>query len=212
MHAWILLAATTWAPESLPDGTVVYLQNSNSFVEAYTKEAVTHVAIILNRAGESWLYEAIPGKVRSLPLSKYIDEMRRWNQGRTVKARMFAAVPAEEIQQEDIAILRAFLEAEVGRRYSVRNYVRQKPGDGVHCAELLTTSLGRIGRCQIDAPYAASPGKVIKLLCSDVNPPVEFDIAGTPPEESWWAYIGRQWEENTTWCHWACWETWTFCW
>src|SRR5690606_18782057 len=139
---------------TVEDGSLLFLENSNRFVELFTGDGVTHVAVVLHDGGTPYVYEATPGEVRRVPLKAYYAELGRINQGRDNdrKIRAWLAQPAEPLSAREVAAMRGYLNSQIGRRYSVKGYVRGS-SDGIHCAEyaaqaLVKASQLELQRCQ----------------------------------------------------------------
>src|SRR5262245_41196382 len=133
---------------SFPDGTLLFLENCNSVVEYTTRGEVAHVALVFHDRDDAWVYEATPGKVRRVKIEEYFVELARLNHRRDDddQIRMLAARPKTAYTDEEVAKMRTYLDGQIGRRYSVKNYLRGKPYDGVHCAELASSTLNQSGR------------------------------------------------------------------
>src|SRR5262245_24059724 len=156
----VFVGATEQSPPP-PDGTLLFLENCSSLVERATRGEIGHAALVFHDAGACWVYEATPAKVRRVTLADYYAELARLNARRDEdeNIRTWLLVPKTPYTPAEIAKMRAYLDAQIGRRYSVRNYVRGKPGEvhstkvgpvevqvsvessgksagGIHCAEL----------------------------------------------------------------------------
>src|SRR5262245_8714404 len=120
-----------------PDGTLLFLENCSSLVERATHGEIGHAALVFRNEGTCWVYEATPAKVRRVSLADYYAELARINARRDEKEKMRAwlLVPKTPYTAAEVAKMREYLDAQIGRRYSVRNYVRGKPG-GVHSANV----------------------------------------------------------------------------
>src|SRR5207245_2477583 len=66
----------------LPDGTLLFLENCNSIVQRTTHGEIAHVALIFEDAGERWVYEATPAKVRRVTVNDYFVELAQLNKHR----------------------------------------------------------------------------------------------------------------------------------
>src|SRR4051812_25553473 len=144
---------------TFPDGTLLFLENCNSVVEWRTKSDVAHVALLFHDASDAWIYEATPGKVRRISFDEYLTELSRLNGRRNddEKVRILALRPKKPYARAEVANMRAYLDDQIGRRYSVKNYVRGKPYDGIHCAELTSTTLNQSGRYAFQDCHKLTP-------------------------------------------------------
>lgn len=208
------LSACLLGSLDVQDGTILVLENSNRVVKVYTRSEVTHVAMILNVGGKPTVYEANPSEVRRLPLSEYYAEVGRINRRRDederIRLRLYQ--PMQPYTAAELQQLGTFFESQVGRRYSIRGYVRRKPGDGIHCAELVSTALVRTGRYQFPPNYSVSPAALVAQITPTHQTPVEVPVPIPNLEGSWCERSWKWWGGAFSWCGWACQETWLFCW
>ena len=158
MNAVLLTAALLLGAAPVADGSLLFLENSNQFVELYTGSETTHVAVIIHSQEQPWVYEATPGEVRKLPLDDYRAELGKLNErrGEQRKIRAVLVEPRTAYSSQQITAMRELLEAQLGRRYSIKGHVRGR-SDGIHCAELAaralcTASVLKIERCQAESP------------------------------------------------------------
>jgi hypothetical protein len=215
MHSMFLWAAVSLAASPLDDGTLLFLENCNSVVELSTGGEIGHVALVFNDAEECWVYEATPGEVRRVPLNQYYAELARINRRRDDddQVRIWAFQPTPAYSPREVSAMRSALDPQLGRRYSVRNYVRTKPGDGVHCAELTSLVLSASGRFTLENGAKIHPAALHAAIAASEHfgPPAEISLA-PPAKEPWCA---RSWHRTTewfTWCGWSCQEAWLWCW
>jgi len=222
----------------LPDGTLLFLENCNSVVEYSTGGKIGHVALAFNDGDETWIYEATPAKVRRIRAAEYYAELARLNKRRDAdeQIRVWALRPKQTYTADETAKMREFLDAQIGRRYSVRNYVRsgksdgvhaaevgpvkiqialdveQKPVEGVHCAELASTTLSRSGGYPFKDFHKFHPQALYTVVLPTHFAPEEIVVSSLPVTESWCNRAQRRWSEYWTWCGWSCGEAWSFCW
>jgi hypothetical protein len=196
------------------DGTVIALENGNRVVQYYTKSEVTQVALILNDGGKPWVYEATPHEVRKLMLADYYAELGEINRHRHTANQMRIRLyqPVRPYTDQQIIDVRAYLNRQLGRRYSVKSYVRDKPSDGVHCAELVSTALTHTGREQFARAYAVNPSVLVSRIAPHHDAPLEVDLPDLEPVDTWCRRSWNWWSGLYVWCGWACGETWRFCW
>jgi hypothetical protein len=206
------LAPAPVARSPLETGSLVFLEHSNPLVATWTKSDITHVAIVVRQEDVTWIYEATPGHVRRVALEQYLDELARMNHKRRRPIRAWSMPPRDDWEEQTRAALVSYLDSQLGRRYSVRNYVRGKKGDGVHCAELASAALEQTGRFQLHPHFAQHPGRLVAALDSDYLEPAELALPMIDDEPSWCSRTWRRWSSFGNWCRWSCYETWTFCW
>lgn len=210
MHG-LIVAAALLSASAIPDGSLVFLQNSNRVVEKYTGHSVTHVGVVLNHGEESWLYEATPKEVRRIKLANYYAELGEANRGNKRPIRVWLLRPARPYNNFERARMQRFLESQLDRRYSIRSYVRQKPGDGIHCAELAASTLNASGQFELKACHRLSPGQLYQLTSQHYSDPTEVTLPEPDEGRSWCERSWDWWGGFFHWCSWSCYETWTFC-
>lgn len=198
---------------AIPDGSLLFLENSNLFVELYTGSGMTHVAVVVHEEGAPYVYEATPREVRRVTLDDYFAELGELNVRRREgkKIRMWLAAPREPYTQKQLAAMRKLLASQVGRRYSIKGYVRGD-SDGIHCAELASRALCAANVLDIERCQDQSPADVLKQVESHSRP-LSLLTIDPPAERKPW--LERRWIQGWAfcdWCQWSCWEAWTFCW
>lgn len=200
--------------QSLPDGTLLGLENASSVVERMTRGEIGHVALLFREGSTTWVYEATPAKVRRVSGDAYLQELARLNgsRGKTERMRVWALRPTAAYSAEEIGKMRSYLDAQVGRRYSVRNYVRQKPSDGIHCAELAASTLNQSGRYAFADCCKLHPQALYAALLSEHAAPQEIGIPAYEAKETWCARAQRWWAGRYVWCGWSLREAWLWCW
>ena len=161
----------------------------------------------------SWIYEATPAKVRRVSVEQYYAELARLNERRDAddQVRVWALRPQATYADEEVTRMRSFLDSQIGRRYSIRNYVKREPADGIHCAELTAATLARSGRYNIDAGHKLHPTALFEALLPSHHAPEEISIAPLDAGEPWFVRAQRRWTEWFTWCGWSFQEAWSFC-
>ena len=207
------LAACLLGTLDVRDGTIIVLENSNPVVKVYTKSEINHVAMVLNVGGQPRVYEATPSEVRRLALSEYCAEIAELNRGRNADSRIRLRLyqPARAYSTSERGQLLAFYDAQLGRRYSIRGFVRNKPGDGIHCAELVSTALARTGRYQFPPSYSVSPAALVAQIRPTHDAPLDVTPIVHQTQDSWCQRSWVWWAGVFDWCGWACWETLTIC-
>jgi hypothetical protein len=215
MQTLLLWAALAVAAEPLEDGSLLFLENASSVVELSTRGKIGHVALVFNDADQCWVYEATPGEVRRVTLDDYYLELARINRRRAADEAVLtiAVTPTPGYSAEEVAAMRAVLDAQLGRRYSVRNYVRTKPGDGIHCAELASSVLNASGRFRFENNAKIHPAALFAAI--DKRPhygPAEEVLIAPAAKEPWCARAQRRTAQWFNWCGWSLREAWLWCW
>ena len=214
MHAlWLLFALCTASPE-IGDGSLLFLENCNSVVELATRDEIGHVAIAMREDGETWIYEATPGKVRKLTFAAYEEELSRINAGRNSRdaVKLWIVSPQRQFTPAEVTAMQEFLDEQLGGSYSVKNYVRNQPGDGTHCAELAAGTLNRSGRFDLARPHAIHPAKLLTIIEPEYPAKSEYTIGKLAVTEPWYVRWGRCCASTCNWCDWSCREAWSFAW
>ena len=213
MFAWLFVASLAVCAEPLEDGSLIVLENCSSVVQRATHGSVGHVAIVMNEKQEAWVYEAIPGKVRRLTVDEYYAELSRLNarKNEEKQIRTFVLRPEKPYTQPEREAMRHYLDEQVGRRYSVKGYVRGQESAGVHCAELASHTLNESGRYHWEHCHSISPSQLQELVDSTYSDPTAVELPAYAEEESWCQRAQRRWDSFRVWCSWSCGEAWYFC-
>jgi hypothetical protein len=239
---WLLgwALAVAGAAELAPpaDGTLIFLENCSSIVERATHGQIGHAALVFRDGETCYVYEATPSKVRRVTWADYNAELARINQRKDADERIkvWLLRPKTTYSEAEVAKMRDYLNAQIGRRYSVRNYVRGKPGEvhsakvgpvelqvavetddksagGIHCAELTSTTLNQSGRYAFENCHKINPQALYTSLLPTHAAPQEL-LVGLPlaVTEPWCQRAQRRTAQWFTWCGWSCREAWAWCW
>jgi hypothetical protein len=206
-------AANSRAAE-LPDGTLLFLENCSSVVERATHGEIAHVALVFSENDQQWVYEATPAKVRRVRLDDYLMDLARSNQRRKEadEIRAFALRPEPEYSPDEVAKMRTYLDSQVGRRYSVKNYVRGKPYDGIHCAELTASTLNASGRHAYSDCHKINPKALFELVTATHAAPQRVVLPEPEVPDPWYVRLQRRSVSWMNWCGWSFREAWLFLW
>lgn len=212
MYAFLLLASSIISAEPLPDGSLLFLENCNKFVEVYTRDEIGHVAMVFRDGTTIWVYEATPGEVRRVTLAAYYDELARINDRRRQKIRVLAYKPKEPYSAGEVDTMRGYLDEQIGRRYSLLNYVTKQVGDGTHCAELTANTINHAERFALSEPNRVSPGNLRNKIAADYQPAEEITLPTYEEQETWCERTMQKWASCSKWCRWSWGEAWALCW
>lgn len=215
MNAIFLVASLVCSAQPLEDGTLLFLENANSVVKVATGDKVGHVAMLLTDDGKQWIYEATPARVRRVTPDAYYEEIARINARRDDeedRIRVTALRPKQPYSEAEKEAIGEFLESQMGRRYSVLNYVKNKEGDGIHCAELAGGALNASGRYEFKQPRSIHPARFYELVEPTHQPAQTIALPEAAPKETWCQRADRRWGEIWRWTCWGCGEAWAFCW
>ncbi len=212
MHPLLLTTVMVLgAGSGIQDGSILVMRNSNKVVGVATGSSITHVAMVMTVNKKRLVYEATPAKVRRLPLSEYCEELGVMNQGRSKKIQLSYCAPKKPLSKDEKARMRSYLESQLGRRYSVRGYVRREPGDGIHCAALVGSAISESGVCRVVNPYGQSPDSLmigVRILYRPARM-IALPIPKTQP--TWAQRASLTWRGFKTWCCWSFVESFRFC-
>lgn len=214
MHSlWLLLAMVSASPE-IGGGNLLFLQNCNSVVEFATRDEIGHVALAFREGKETWIYEATPGQVRRVKLTEYEQELARINASRREnnQMRLWVLSPERKFSAAEISAMQEYLDDQLGRRYSIKNYVKGKAGDGTHCAELAANTLNCSGRFDLAESHTIHPAKLMSIVEPEFSKKVEYPIGKPVIIDPWYIRWGRSCNSTCNWCAWSCGEAWSFCW
>ena len=213
MNALFLWAALLCSAEPLDDGTLLFLENASSVVKAATGGQIGHVAMVMSDEGQTWIYEATPARVRRVTPAAYYEELARINAKRDdeKKIRTLALRPQKPYSEAETALMRKFLSGQLGRRYSLLNYVKDKEGDGVHCAELAGGALNATGRYRFEHPRSIHPTRFFEQVQPTHRGAEVIALPPPPAKETWCQRADRRWGEIWRWSCWGCSEAWALC-
>lgn len=195
------------------DGTLIFLENSKKVVKEITDSCITHVALVMNVQGVPWVYEAEPPKVRRVPLMTFYREIGERNRDGDEAIRIWLLPPNERFGDRQRNKMKSYLDEQLGRRYSIKNYVRDVDGDGVHCAQLTANALNRTGRLTFKNCETLSPSELISSSGPAYTHATEALVTLTyaKKEKSWCQRSSAWWLRAWKWCSWSSEECWKWC-
>jgi len=206
----LLLLGSTPQVES---GSLLVLEGSNKPVRAFTNSQVTHVAILMHVGKNlTFVYEATPSRVRCVALKKFLAEIHTHDANRRTNTQVWMMQPKRPYSQRELIRMNSYLNSQLGRRYSVKGYVRKRQADGIHCAEFASTALTHSGRFAFRQRYAIDPNELVQQVRSLHERPVRISVPNRQADSSFPTQTWRRWLDLQTWCSWACYEAWRFCW
>ncbi len=198
------------------DGSLVFLENSNYFVERYTEAPIGHVAVVIRDSGKPMVYEATPGRVRKVAWDDYLLELGKLNQDRSWRSKKLIAgwvlAPKTPYSTGEISHMRRYLESQMSRRYSVLGYLRGQQSDGVHCAELASQTISFGGRFDIDNCYKQTPASLMALAEPQHVAKTALTIPEPAEAESWCSAACRRWTNSWMVARWSFREAWHYVW
>jgi hypothetical protein len=209
LQALIFLAIAT-APE-LPDGTLLFVENGYNIVERFTDSSYSHVAIVV----DGQVYEANPPKVIKYSVEDWFTNIGKNNEGIGSPAIVEALLPNTPYSEAELKAMREYLEKQVGRRYSVKGYLKKHAGDGIHCAEMCSAALETTGRINFESENCRfSPGTLRETVESSYHRDGMKLYVSTKKEHrrNVTERLKDYWARQTTMCKWSCIETMLYCW
>jgi hypothetical protein len=180
------------------DGTLLFLENCSSVVERTTRGEIGHVALVFQDGGERFVYEATPAKVRRVTLANYYEDLAQQNQRKSDEdqVRAIAVAPKPAYTSEETSRMRVYLDGQLGRRYSVKNYVRGKPYDGIHCAELASSTLNASGRYSFADCHKINPQALYAAVAPTHLRVEQVVIPALEVQEPLRIRTARRWSES----------------
>ena len=213
MNSYALALLLLGSTPNLENGSLLILEGNNKPVRAFTDSEVTHVAIFM-RLGTSLpvVFEATPAKVRCVALRKFMDEIRQHDAGRGKSTRVWMMQPKRPYSQRELRRMNSYLNSQLGRRYSVKGYVRHREADGIHCAEFASTALTHTGRFAFRQRYAIDPGELVQAVKTSHESPVRISVPNRRADPTWSKQTWLRLLDFQNWCGWACYEALRFYW
>lgn len=212
MSPTILIAALLSATTATNDGSLLVLRGTSKPVTLATGSDITHVAMIFAHGDEDWVYEATPAKVRRLTMAAYLRELGTSNHGKRKPTTISMLRPKQPYSEAQLRLMQEYAQAQIGRRYSVKGYLRSQEFAGMHCAHFAAATLEAGGRFNFDQEFSITPGDLVSNIAKSHQPPVSIAVQPIASSDSWCAQSWNTWFNYSAWCQWACYETWTFCW
>ena len=168
-----LISGSLSAEEKIRNGSLIFLKNSNRWVQSYTKSEITHVAIVINIDGESWVYEACKPRVRKTKLEDYYEEIREIKEDKK-KLEFWICKPEKEFTKPEMENMKLYLDSQLKRKYSINSFIAGKPQKGIHCAEMVINALAYTGRAFSNNSCEEAPKDVWKK--TDWLYPIKLEV------------------------------------
>jgi hypothetical protein len=184
-------AAAALARE-LPTGSLLFSQGDCLAVRMYTISPYTHVATVVEREGERFVYESTGGAgVRKQTLGAYFASQK--------EATVYLYVPAQPLSPEQCTRIEQHLESQLGRPYAIRHHLTGARCDGLHCAEYVADALIAADLLKPDQPSRISPASLLTEIEQSGlylhAATLQLERAGeTAPTDTGWC--GRMWFET----------------
>jgi hypothetical protein len=138
---------------SIPDGSIIFVENGSDIVKNITNSYLTHVAIVFNE----YVYESNHPKVKKTPVEKYLK----------INKNIIILSSKVPYSNKEVKNMQRFAESQIGKKYSVKAYIRGIPAEGMHCSEYISEILIKSGRYQSSVPSRVTPGSLWKSIKND---------------------------------------------
>lgn len=132
---------------ALRDGSVIFWRGGLLVkpILKHTDSDITHAAIVLYNGREPFVYEAVPPRVHTVPLTEY----RKLMEEKVRKARRpmtwFVMQPANCYTLGQLAAMKAHAESQSGRPYMLRGWWKGHEVRGIFCSQLVGDIIARTG-------------------------------------------------------------------
>ncbi len=138
MNRWSAAAVTATPPAPVMSGSVIFWEDSALVGPIFrrTGSHITHAAIVL----DSYVYEAVPPCVHKVSLAQYIERMKIKSR-RQPKFKWFIMQPRAGCVVWQLAAMKRYAEAQLGRPYSVRGWWRGYEVRGIFCSAYVANIL-----------------------------------------------------------------------
>lgn len=205
--SWIVLALTlTSSPqprvENVPadravaaiadevqTGSLIVTRGDCLAVKVYTASPYTHVAAVVVRRGEPFVYDATNGAgVRCQTLANYLASQ--------CPATVHLFHPRASFAPRKTEQFEAYLESQLGRKYAIMHHVSGNRAEGLHCAEYITDALIACHVLTANQPARVSPASLIEGITKGevYNHATTLQVVSAPvPAPSSDNWCGRMW-------------------
>lgn len=113
-------------PNEIPNGTVIFLENSNVAVQQFTDSPITHVAIVAEENGQKYVYEAVAPKVTKTLFYDYI---------KSVKGKIYVGIPKIPVNNDKLI---HYLNESLEKKYSITNFRSKSVNPNtIFCSQLV---------------------------------------------------------------------------
>jgi hypothetical protein len=159
-------AAAAVAPR-VETGSLIFSRGDCLAVKVYTQSTYTHVAAVVVKDGEAFVYDATGGVgVRKQTLHYYLASQT------PNEVHLFK--PQRPIDGERAAEFEKALEGQLGRPYAIQHHLTGERCEGLHCAEYVVDALMAINVLHAERPQRVSPASLREgILKHDLYGPEE---------------------------------------
>ena len=122
---------------TIPDGSLLFVEGGSEIVMSQTESPYSHVAIIFNEDGKPMVYEAVRPVVRKISLEEYIKQIEKDNIRKHREMKLWLRKP-KNLSKKDAATMKDYCTKQLGRKYRIKSYLSEQPENTIHCGELTT--------------------------------------------------------------------------
>ena len=134
-------------------GTLIFSQGDCLAVKIFTQSSYTHVAAVVVKNGEPFVYDSIGGHgVRRRSLKAFFK-----SQSPDVVHLLYPSKPFSNERSEQFA---AYLNGQLGKPYAIKHHLTGKRAEGVHCSEYVTDALMSCRLIHAKQPSRVTPGSL----------------------------------------------------
>ena len=206
MNFLFFFALCAPVPNGNPDGAIVLLRDSNAIVTHITQSRWTHMGIVFKEQGQLWVFEASPGRVRKVSLSEFTRDAYARRLGYNSRSVVYIMPPRTPFADAELAAMRSFAHRQVGRRYSIKGILRDRPVEGTNCAQFVAATLQQSGRIRFPHTFDQTPEKVLdrsKHLYAEL---FRVTAPANHSDHPWLDATGRTFQDTREWLKWTTWE------
>ena len=186
-------AAETIAAE-LRTGTLIVTRGDCLAVKVFSVSPYTHVAAVVIRHGEPFIYDSTNGAgVRCQTLKNFLTSQ--------CPAEVHLFQPQRSFSEKRAREFEIHLDSQLGRPYAIRHHLTGERADGLHCAEYVTDGLIACNLLQAKQPARVSPASLVEGLTTAELYTHAATLQLTPPptvhpaNASW---CSRTWSDTKT--------------
>jgi hypothetical protein len=134
-------------------GTLIFSQGDCLAVKVFTRSPYTHVAAVVMKNGQPYVYDSIHGQgVRRQSLKAYFK-----SQSPDV---VYLMHPKKPFSKERSKQFSSYLKGQLGKSYAIKHHLTGKRAQGVHCSEYVTDALMSCRMIRAKQPSRVSPGSL----------------------------------------------------
>ncbi|MFP6763306.1 MAG: hypothetical protein VB858_06805 [Planctomycetaceae bacterium] len=191
-------------------GSLLVTQGDCLAIRVYTQSPYTHVAAVVIRNGQPFVYDSANGVgSRCLTLKNYIVSQS--------PSEIHLFQPRREFNPARRRKFETSLDGQLGRPYGIRHHLTGERAAGLHCSEYVTDALQYCGVIRARRPSRVSPASLVLGITQHdlylaslkvrVQPPQSDSV---PATESWCSQLWNDTRACTAECYRKT-KSWVFC-